>query len=267
MAIGWLARPGTFKGDAILPAVEIANGFVPAWKRNDSLWADAAGARDAGIQGFECRVFAAADINVSEYDENGMPDMLEIYVVPKGYNEGRFGLLYTDVTFERGVNQLLKDHNFPVKISSRRTVGYTEQGMQGQNFVSMVTVDAKFIKDVVSKYADKLGIDVEAKKEQAAAAKKIVDVAIRDIKNIKIGARHVKTYGASWHSVFKFNDLTIATVASRLRKLGWRPYRQGNKHAVYLAKDGAAVSIVRPVNQAYGPRSAMRPLIHIHPEE
>jgi hypothetical protein len=64
---------------------------------------------------------------------------LRVYFDTKSWNVNSDGLIYTDRRFERDLKELLTRMGL-----DSRDVGYSEQGMQGNNYVSL-DVGAKFI--------------------------------------------------------------------------------------------------------------------------
>jgi hypothetical protein len=65
-------------------------------------------------------------------EEEDVPDNVNIYLV--GYKEPKHGLIYTDKVFEKSINQVA---------AGLATLDYSEQGMQGANFVNMDVVFKK----------------------------------------------------------------------------------------------------------------------------
>jgi hypothetical protein len=75
-----------------------------------------------------------------DYEDYKFGD-LKVYFDPKTWNVNKHGLIYTDERFIRELRKLLAKRGLPVK-----TVDYTEQGMQGDRYVSCGFYDAKFLK-------------------------------------------------------------------------------------------------------------------------
>jgi len=74
------------------------------------------------------------------YPEEPVHGELRAFFVPDGFNPlewniHAFGLIYTDKKWIREFKQALRDMGFTVR--AVRDVGYSEQGMQGDNYVSM----------------------------------------------------------------------------------------------------------------------------------
>lgn len=57
---------------------------------------------------------------------------LRVYFNTENWNIRKDGLIYTDNLFLRNLKQFLSEYNFPVA-----NVDYSEQGMQGDDFVSL----------------------------------------------------------------------------------------------------------------------------------
>jgi hypothetical protein len=64
---------------------------------------------------------------------------LKVYF-DESWNVAKDGLIYTDRQFEKDLKAFLKLHGLP-----ERGVSYSEQGMQGTNYVSLDASD-KFVK-------------------------------------------------------------------------------------------------------------------------
>ena len=74
------------------------------------------------------------------YPEDPVHGELRAYFVPDGFNPlewnvQAYGLIYTDRKWIREFKLALRDMGFTVR--AVRDVGYSEQGMQGDNYVSM----------------------------------------------------------------------------------------------------------------------------------
>jgi len=69
--------------------------------------------------------------NLSWDDE---PYELKLYFTDKSWRIKKHGLIYTDELFLKEFRQFLKSMGAPT--SAVKDVGYSEQGMQGENYVS-----------------------------------------------------------------------------------------------------------------------------------
>ena len=74
------------------------------------------------------------------YPEEPFHGELRAYFEPHGYTLGSWnvqghGLIYTDKLWIREFKAGLRDHGFSIK--AVQNVGYSEQGMQGDDYVSM----------------------------------------------------------------------------------------------------------------------------------
>lgn len=90
---------------------------------------------DAGDE-YECHVI------LSLYKDEDRH--LRIFVVPerRSYNPAKVGLIYTDPGFLRYVRAFLKELGLP----AWSKVDYSEQGMQGDNFVDMEMMSERAVK-------------------------------------------------------------------------------------------------------------------------
>ena len=85
---------------------------------------------------------------------------LRVYFDTKTWDVDRHGLIYTDSRFKRELREFLDAHGLPGK-----DVEYSEQGMQGDDYVSL-DIGKKFLKA----WAAKFGVDLRAKVEADNAA-------------------------------------------------------------------------------------------------
>lgn len=95
-------------------------------------------------KGLWSRKAAAVDITkllLDTWDYEGKNDSgnLKVYFNTNDWNVEKDGLIYTDPLFERELNQKLK------KLGLLGNIGYSEQGMQGRDFVDF-DVSSAFIK-------------------------------------------------------------------------------------------------------------------------
>ena len=81
--------------------------------------------------------------------EDDEPDFgeLRVYFDTKSWNVDKLGLIYTDCLFEKELNEFLASHGLP-------EASYSEQGMQGDDYVSL-DVDETFC----YAWLDKFGTD------------------------------------------------------------------------------------------------------------
>jgi hypothetical protein len=73
---------------------------------------------------------------------------LRVYFTKKSWNPDKHGLIYTDAGWLRGLHAILSKKGFSPK--AVKGVDYTEQGMQGDNFVSL-DVNSTFCTEWVKK--------------------------------------------------------------------------------------------------------------------
>jgi hypothetical protein len=80
------------------------------------------------------------------YDKNGFPKFgeLRVFFHKKSWNPEKHGLIYTDSLFLKE----LKIHLKKIKVEGK--IDYSEQGMQGNNYVSL-DVDNKFMLSWIAK--------------------------------------------------------------------------------------------------------------------
>jgi hypothetical protein len=83
------------------------------------------------------------EVNATKYEDE-LNGELRVYFDTDSWNIHDDGLIYTDVAFEFSLKFLLAD--FGLDISE---VSYSEQGMQGEDFVSL-DVGEKFINDCIN---------------------------------------------------------------------------------------------------------------------
>ena len=83
---------------------------------------------------YSCTVYVALQEEAFEGDGDGeFSHELRIFVVPKGYNPDKVGLIYTDPGFEKDMQAFFKKLGMP----AWSKVDGSEQGMQGNNYVDM----------------------------------------------------------------------------------------------------------------------------------
>lgn len=85
---------------------------------------------------------------------------LRVYFNTKTWDVEQDGLIYTDRKFERELREFLTEHGLVGK-----DVSYSEQGMQGDDYVSC-DVGKKFLKSWVAKF----GVDLQAMLDEQEAA-------------------------------------------------------------------------------------------------
>jgi hypothetical protein len=83
-----------------------------------------------------------------------------VYFNKKTWDVTKHGLIYTDTLFLRELRAFLDAHGLPGK-----DVDYSEQGMQGDNYVSL-----DIGKDFLTAWSAKFGVDLRAKVEADNAA-------------------------------------------------------------------------------------------------
>jgi hypothetical protein len=76
--------------------------------------------------------------------------LLRVYFTKKDWNTEKHGLIYTDGAWMKDLKANLKQQGFPVG-----SLYYTEQGMQGDNFVSVAVHGKK----ITAYWAKNMGID------------------------------------------------------------------------------------------------------------
>ena len=74
---------------------------------------------------------------------------LKVYFYPETWNPAENGLIYTDKLFEKELREYLVTKGFSKKAA--REVDYSEQGMQGDNYVSL-DVGHVFSTEWINKY-------------------------------------------------------------------------------------------------------------------
>lgn len=84
---------------------------------------------------------SSASTPVAHPTEND-PEQLLVLAIPKGYDPGVTGLIYTDPGFLRDVKALLKE----LGMLAWSRVDYSEQGMQGSNYVDMEVCSKRAVK-------------------------------------------------------------------------------------------------------------------------
>lgn len=77
-------------------------------------------------------------INIESSKEDSM--YIEVFFSEKDWNTTKDGLIYTDIKWLREFRQGLKDQKIPTA-----GIDYTEQGMQGRDYVSLQCYNKKTI--------------------------------------------------------------------------------------------------------------------------
>jgi hypothetical protein len=85
---------------------------------------------------------------------------LRVYFNTDSWDTSKDGLIYTDRQFERELREFLDAHSLPGK-----DVSYSEQGMQGDDYVSL-DIGKKFLRAWAAKFA----VDLQAKVDADNAA-------------------------------------------------------------------------------------------------
>jgi hypothetical protein len=179
--IGSLSRTNTFQGFTAGPAVLIAKDkTIQPSNASYGIWATHNDVKALGPTGWDIEVWA----NFADFDmeRDHHTDLEHCYIMVKvdGYHLrwiNRNGLIYTNTSFERAVRRLLQDAGIP----GANSIGYTEQGMQGDNFVSMCA-GKQLSEWLLNTYGDKLGINVAALN---ALVREINTTAPRQLREIK----------------------------------------------------------------------------------
>jgi hypothetical protein len=87
------------------------------------------------------------------YKRTNVFGYLDIYFDPKTWDTSWDGLIYTDKTFEKEALAMLKKQGFSSAALKPRETGYSEQGMQGDDYVNF-DIGAKFIEEWEAKYGE-----------------------------------------------------------------------------------------------------------------
>jgi hypothetical protein len=82
---------------------------------------------------------AVTHMNIAYLSDDNEFGELRVYFTPKSWSVNKDGLIYTDSQWENELTTLLNDLGY-----AGRDVSYSEQGMQGENYVSL-DVGKKFI--------------------------------------------------------------------------------------------------------------------------
>ena len=77
---------------------------------------------------------------------------LQIYFDTNTWNINKDGLIYTDDACEKQIREILRKKGFSDKAA--RSVSYSEQGMQGRDYISLDCGQA-FISEWQAKFGDK----------------------------------------------------------------------------------------------------------------
>lgn len=99
----------------------------------------------SGLWSSEVRAVRVVDMQIGyiedEFDDGGCPDFgeLRVYFDTKTWDTYDDGLIYTDDGFLHDLSKFLVSHGLPGE-----DVSYSEQGMQGGDYVSLV-VSGKFL--------------------------------------------------------------------------------------------------------------------------
>jgi hypothetical protein len=94
-------------------------------------------------QGYWSRAVKAVDIvdmQVAYINDERDFGELRVYFNTDTWNVDADGLIYTDTQWRNELQAFLDTHGLPGK-----DISYSEQGMQGDNYVSMDIVSAKFL--------------------------------------------------------------------------------------------------------------------------
>lgn len=99
-----------------------------------------------GLWSNVARAVRIVDMQLGYVSDEGDFGELCVYFDTKTWDVKKDGLIYTDRLFERELQELLTAHGLAGK-----DVGYSEQGMQGDNYVSC-DVGEKFLKSWAAKF-------------------------------------------------------------------------------------------------------------------
>ncbi len=253
--IGSVARKGTFRDgcfSAPVNAVLIAFGNVAAFNTPYHLWSDGGTTKmlkKAQEGRLEVRVFASPnDWIVDEYNEGFVEDFhIDVSVVVEGWKSEIHGLIYTDETFEKEIQRLLGEFNVP------NEVYYTEQGMQGNNYVSM-SAGGKFFDWFVSQYHERYGFKPMERRAIMSKHDNEVKQVITTLQILKVGARRINdTWRGAATLVYskKMGDVTKG-----LRKFGWVRL-DGGRYSARMKKGHMEMTVAKPTEYE-GPRIYIR---------
>jgi hypothetical protein len=103
-----------------------------------------------GLWSGDSRKVTIKNLSISwcEWDESGFYGELRAYFIKRDWNTQKHGLIYTDSTWIKTFHKELKKIGF--SDSAVKTVDYTEQGIQGDDYVSLDAED-RFIREFISK--------------------------------------------------------------------------------------------------------------------
>jgi len=249
--LGTHPRKATLKGWSPDNLVLVAFGKAKAFNTTYHLWGDGGTKQmneKARTTGLDVRVFMGMDEStVEEYNDGCNDDFYpDVYVAVDGWDSVIHGLIYTDATFEKEINRLMKEFNIPGKIY------YTEQGMQGDNFVSM-SGDKDTFEWMVKTYGKKLCFDVTERLTNKAIFDKDINQVVDMLKSLKIGARQLKNEGSYVAAQLTFSK-SSSEVVKGLRKEGWKRLNKDRKqYRICMVKDHMQVEIVKS-SKWHGPR-------------
>lgn len=106
----------------------IAEGIVKAFGGRPGIHADYDRLTRDGVKAIAVKIA----VDICEPDEHGFTyEKTYAYFDPNRYDIEKYGYIYTDEQFIEEVNKLIKVLGFKGKL------GYTEMGMQGDDFVSL----------------------------------------------------------------------------------------------------------------------------------
>lgn len=97
-----------------------------------------------GLWSSEQREVQAERLELITFGENSEFGELRVFFDTKTWDVSEHGLIYTDDTFEYNLRDLLEEYGFSEKAAQE--VCYSEQGMQGDDFVSL-DCDTTFINE------------------------------------------------------------------------------------------------------------------------
>lgn len=105
----------------------------------------------SGLWSGQCKNVKIDSIELDwEEGDDGIPELLVIFDTDT-WNVKELGLIYTDKLFKRQLQEFLKECGF----LDADTISYSEQGMQGKDFVSLDTSD-EFAREYDQKIVDEM---------------------------------------------------------------------------------------------------------------
>ena len=122
------------------PKKYIAQGIAEVG--NDSLWLEKGVGKPPKLK---VHILPTSEFWYHEEDKVPIGN-LNVYFNPRIWDIDRYGLIYTDTIFEKHIKRILKEAGFKYF----RDIDYSEQGMQGDDFVNF-DVDDSLAKELNKK--------------------------------------------------------------------------------------------------------------------